>query len=275
MRGLVEVAASKAQDVGSGGAQSISLKTSETPSDKPVLMNVDGLVLTVYQFKNPSTGVPDSSKVVLKVPEGKIALPVFELLLIERGVIKAPGFLQVTTGKAFHTAVVTEPSWKSANKDGITVQKGKSDPDKWTSAGGVIIPSMDDMEHIYVRLPTNAPKYGVWSFPKGRVDPGESIHQTAVREVWEETGLHVKILPGNSYIGVGEGAYNITHYFLMVQTGGHPGPQEETEKVVLATWEDAKKLFHKSIGGSKPNKRDTEIADKAKALLDKIYKKGS
>jgi len=34
---------------------------------------------------------------------------------------------------------------------------------------------------------------GVWGLPGGRIEPGESIRQAAVREVKEETGLTVKI----------------------------------------------------------------------------------
>lgn len=39
---------------------------------------------------------------------------------------------------------------------------------------------------------------GHWCMPGGRMDPGESIAQTCVREVWEETGLcvHIKRLIG-------------------------------------------------------------------------------
>lgn len=35
------------------------------------------------------------------------------------------------------------------------------------------------------------PKYDDWSFPKGKVDPGEHVLLAAVREVTEETGLRV------------------------------------------------------------------------------------
>lgn len=35
-----------------------------------------------------------------------------------------------------------------------------------------------------------------WGFPKGHIEPGESNEQTAIREVLEETGINIHILPG-------------------------------------------------------------------------------
>ena len=35
-----------------------------------------------------------------------------------------------------------------------------------------------------------------WGFPKGHIEPGETKQQTAVREVLEETGIHVKLIDG-------------------------------------------------------------------------------
>jgi 8-oxo-dGTP pyrophosphatase MutT (NUDIX family) len=35
-----------------------------------------------------------------------------------------------------------------------------------------------------------------WGFPKGHVEKNETEKQTARREVYEETGLEIKILPG-------------------------------------------------------------------------------
>ena len=51
-------------------------------------------------------------------------------------------------------------------------------------------------------LLVHRPKYDDWSFPKGKLDPGEHATAAAVREVAEETGLHVRLclpLPDQRY----------------------------------------------------------------------------
>src|SRR6476620_3214253 len=42
-------------------------------------------------------------------------------------------------------------------------------------------------------LLVHRPAYDDWSFPKGKLDPGELSAAAAVREVAEETGLHVRL----------------------------------------------------------------------------------
>lgn len=42
-------------------------------------------------------------------------------------------------------------------------------------------------------LLVNRDKYGDWSFPKGKQDPGELLVETAVREMYEETGIKLKL----------------------------------------------------------------------------------
>ncbi len=37
------------------------------------------------------------------------------------------------------------------------------------------------------------PRHGDWSLPKGKVEPGETLEETALREVAEETGLDVTL----------------------------------------------------------------------------------
>ncbi|GAA1157776.1 NUDIX hydrolase [Nocardioides aquiterrae] len=51
-------------------------------------------------------------------------------------------------------------------------------------------------------LLVHRPRYDDWSFPKGKLDRGEHVVAAAVREVAEETGLHVRLgppLPGQRY----------------------------------------------------------------------------
>lgn len=51
------------------------------------------------------------------------------------------------------------------------------------------------------------PRWADWSLPKGKLDEGESTPAAAVREVWEETGLRVRLgvpLPDQHY-EVGDG----------------------------------------------------------------------
>jgi 8-oxo-dGTP pyrophosphatase MutT (NUDIX family) len=55
------------------------------------------------------------------------------------------------------------------------------------AAGGIVI---DDVNRI---LLVHRPRYDDWSFPKGKLDSGESPLETAIREVREETGYRVEI----------------------------------------------------------------------------------
>jgi len=42
-------------------------------------------------------------------------------------------------------------------------------------------------------LLVHRPRYDDWSFPKGKVEPGESVRTCAVREVAEETGARIAL----------------------------------------------------------------------------------
>jgi 8-oxo-dGTP diphosphatase len=55
-----------------------------------------------------------------------------------------------------------------------------------------IIPCFDDKIMLIKR--NTIPFKGYWALPGGRMDPGEKVEQTIVREVKEETGLDVTIV---------------------------------------------------------------------------------
>ncbi|WP_129669542.1 NUDIX hydrolase [Phytoactinopolyspora endophytica] len=57
------------------------------------------------------------------------------------------------------------------------------------AAGGVAWRVGDDVQIVVV----HRPKYDDWSLPKGKLDPGETWEEAAVREVLEETGLTVEL----------------------------------------------------------------------------------
>ncbi len=59
------------------------------------------------------------------------------------------------------------------------------------SAAGVIV--LDEQGRILLVQRGNEPQRGRWSVPGGRVEPGETPAQAAVREALEETGLRVRI----------------------------------------------------------------------------------
>lgn len=59
------------------------------------------------------------------------------------------------------------------------------------------------------------PRYDDWSWPKGKLEPGESLPECAVREVAEETGVQVVLgrpLPSVSY-QLSSGATKVCHYW--------------------------------------------------------------
>ena len=65
-----------------------------------------------------------------------------------------------------------------------------ADYERHFSAGGVVYRLGDDGLELLLCGRDHA---GTWSLPKGTPDPGESVEETALREVREETGLEVKI----------------------------------------------------------------------------------
>lgn len=109
-----------------------------------------------------------------------------------------------------------------------------------TAAGGVVMrPGEGGWEVVLAGRQSD----GTWVFPKGTPDRGESIEETAEREVREETGLDVRIVRplGQTdywFAAPGERVHKFVHFFLMEATGGdvsaHDHEYDEVRWVPLA-----------------------------------------
>jgi 8-oxo-dGTP diphosphatase len=77
------------------------------------------------------------------------------------------------------------------------------------------------------------PKYDDWTLPKGKLDPGESFEQAAVREVEEETGLRCRLgreLTSSRYRD-SQDRPKLVRYWLMEPESGAFVPNREVDEL--------------------------------------------
>jgi len=104
------------------------------------------------------------------------------------------------------------------------------------AAGGIVV------RDGYV-LVVHRPGYDDWSFPKGKLEDGESWEDAALREVEEETGLACAL---DGYVGstryeVGGGPKEVR--FFRMTAEGEPSPRTEVDEVRWASLEEADALL--------------------------------
>jgi 8-oxo-dGTP diphosphatase len=119
-------------------------------------------------------------------------------------------------------------------------------PEVVRAAGGVVWRGPRREAEIVL---VHRPKHGDWSLPKGKLEPGESHEDAALREVEEETGASCRLGPA-----LGEIRYRDRHgrlkevrYWLMEPLGGAFEPGDEVDAVRWLRPEEAlEALTHES-----------------------------
>jgi 8-oxo-dGTP diphosphatase len=105
--------------------------------------------------------------------------------------------------------------------------EGSAEPEV-RAAGGVVWRVDDGAVTV---LLVHRPKYGDWTFPKGKLEPGESDIEAARREVSEETGFECELgreLPSVSYVD-NKGRTKQVRYWEMTVVGGAFEPNDEVD----------------------------------------------
>ncbi|NLL39034.1 MAG: NUDIX domain-containing protein [Clostridiales bacterium] len=113
------------------------------------------------------------------------------------------------------------------------------------SCGAVVFTRKND-EILYVIVKSSEGYYG---FPKGHMEGNETEEETAVREIYEETGLKVKIIPGfkttdEHLLPKKEGVIKRVIYFVSKYDNQEISYQkEELLGAYLMTYEEAMDAF--------------------------------
>ncbi|OIQ28155.1 MAG: NUDIX hydrolase [Bacteroidetes bacterium MedPE-SWsnd-G2] len=102
------------------------------------------------------------------------------------------------------------------------------------AGGGKVLNDKDEILFIY--------RNDKWDLPKGKIEKNETVEQTAIREVEEETGVSglkiIKQLPNTYHIFKRNGKYKIkeTYWYEMRSSfSGNLYPQEE-EGITKVEW---------------------------------------
>jgi 8-oxo-dGTP diphosphatase len=107
------------------------------------------------------------------------------------------------------------------------------------AGGGVVV---DEAGRL---LLVHRPRYDDWTFPKGKLDPGETLEQCALREVAEETGFVCSLGPEiavTRYVDH-RGRDKLVRYWAMTVVDGAFVPNDEVEEIRWVTADEAAELL--------------------------------
>lgn len=111
--------------------------------------------------------------------------------------------------------------------------------DQTSSFGGVLI---DGKGRVLLREVSGQYDGYTWTFPKGRPNSNETHEETALREVYEETGYCGQII--GKVPGTFTGGTGTTEYFLVHPIGNPDKFDIETSSVRWVSVEDAQDMIN-------------------------------
>jgi 8-oxo-dGTP diphosphatase len=120
------------------------------------------------------------------------------------------------------------------------------------AAGGLVVREGANGGEILI---VHRPAYGDWSYPKGKLEPGEREEEAAVREVEEETGLRCRLdreLATTRYEDA-RGRPKTVRYWLMTPVAGMLAPANEIDDARFVSVAEARGLL--------TYERDRELLD--------------
>ena len=110
------------------------------------------------------------------------------------------------------------------------------------AAGGLVVRRQSGNLEIAV---VHRPVHRDWSFPKGKLEPGETFEQAARREVLEETGMACRLVRfiGHTEYVDRKGRPKAVAYWVMAPEAGSFRPNGEVDELRWVTLEDATRLL--------------------------------
>ena len=140
-----------------------------------------------------------------------------------------PGVLNGLALQRWDDAPVTPAGWEARAAVCPVPEPAFERPSGFKAAAGAVVLEPDG--RFWLVSPSNGFGGYANTFPKGTVDPGAGLQATALKEVFEESGLQVRLV---DFLVDVRRSQSYTRYYLARRVGGHPADMGwETQAVHL------------------------------------------